>query len=51
MRSSEPSELDSTIYELRGLGQDTCHTQRTLLQKKNEDYNAYTSLITQSCEN
>lgn len=34
MRSSEPSEFDSTVYKICGLGQDTCHTQIILLQKK-----------------
>ena len=34
MRSSEPSEFDSTVYKICGLGQDTCHTQLILLQEK-----------------
>ena len=53
MRSSEPSEFDSTVYKIHGLGQDTCHTQIILLQKKKkkEDANAYSSLLTKNYEN
>ena len=52
MMSSEPSEFDYTVYKICGLGQYTCHTQLILLQeKKKEDANAYSSLLTKNCEN